>query len=453
MAGEVTTQESAAPVLAASPRKAGFLRHLRGSAFARIGWGLADQAVSSLTNVTVSLYLVHTLAPREFGAFSLAFVSYGFALNISRGLSTDPLMVRYSGVDVKRWRRAVAGATGTAIAVGMACGAVSISVAIAIGGVTGAAFLALGLTLPGLMLQDAWRYSFFALGRGVHAFLNDTIWAVLMGPFIVILRLTGHASVFWVLFAWGASAAGAAAVGPLQARVTPRLMHTWIWLHLHRDLGPRYMAEGTINNSGVQLRQYAMGGMLGLDSLAYLQAATTIFGPLSILFSALGLVAIPEASRVLRRSPSKLPLFCMALGSGMLVLGLGWGAVLLIGLPRGLGNVILGPIWRPTYPLVLPMLIGILGTALAAGTGAGLHALGASRRSLRVMIFSTLSFTVLSLAGAALDGVVGSCWGAGASAWISTAMYWKQLYSAMREADITPSVKARPRPRHVRRYG
>ena len=26
--------------------------------------------------------------------------------------------------------------------------------------------MALGLTLPGLMLQDSWRFAFFALGRG-----------------------------------------------------------------------------------------------------------------------------------------------------------------------------------------------------------------------------------------------------------------------------------------------
>ena len=81
-----------------------------------------------------------------------------------------------------------------------------------------------GLTLPGLMLQDSWRYSFFALGRGGHAFLNDTIWAVTLLPALVFLRATGHADVFWFIFAWGATAAIGAAVGPLQARVLPKLL-------------------------------------------------------------------------------------------------------------------------------------------------------------------------------------------------------------------------------------
>ena len=72
-------------------------QRLRSHAVRRIGWGLADQAVSSLTNFAVSIYVARTLGAEQFGAFSLAYVTYGFALNASRGLSTDPLMVRFSG--------------------------------------------------------------------------------------------------------------------------------------------------------------------------------------------------------------------------------------------------------------------------------------------------------------------------------------------------------------------
>ena len=37
-------------------------------------------------------------------------------------------------------------------------------------------------------------------------------------------------------------------------------------------------------------------------------------------------------------------------------MALAWGVVLLVALPRGLGHWLLGPIWRPTYPLVLPLI-------------------------------------------------------------------------------------------------
>jgi O-antigen/teichoic acid export membrane protein len=440
MASEATARSASPIVESPVKRKVGLVRQLRTRAFARIGWGLADQAVSSLTNVAVSFYLVHTLTKADFGAFSVAYITYGFALNASRGLATDPLMVRYSGVEVKRWRRAVACATGTATAVGLLSGSLSISVGIIVGGVTGTAFLALGLTLPGLMLQDSWRFSFFALGRGSQAFLNDCIWAVALVPAILILRLTGHATVFWVLLAWGASAGIGAVAGAFQARVRPRLVQTWLWVYLQRDLGPRYLAEGTVSNSGYLFRGYGTGLMLGLAALGTLQASVTLFGPTTILFAAMGLVTIPEAARVVRRAPSKLGLFCLVASGGLATLGLIWGVVVLVALPRGLGGIILGPIWRPTYPLVLPTVISIVGSAVGTGPGAVLHALGASRKSLRVVILSTVLFTGFSLGGAALLGAAGVCWGTALSSWMTTVVSWWQMLVATREAGIPQSM-------------
>ena len=67
----------------------------------RLTWGLADQGMSSLTNFAVTIYVARTLGAVDFGAYSLAYVTYSFALNASRGLATDPLMVRFSGADVR----------------------------------------------------------------------------------------------------------------------------------------------------------------------------------------------------------------------------------------------------------------------------------------------------------------------------------------------------------------
>jgi hypothetical protein len=106
----------------------------------------------------------------------------------SRGLATDPLLVRFSTTDVPTWRRAVANCTGTAAAVGLATGACVLLAAALLGGATRQAFLALGLTLPGLLLQDSWRFAFFARGRGSQAFLNDVAWAVTLFPALVLLQ-------------------------------------------------------------------------------------------------------------------------------------------------------------------------------------------------------------------------------------------------------------------------
>src|SRR5690349_13877198 len=88
------------------PRTTVFQR-MRSHVVRRLGWGVADQIVSSLTNFAVSIYVVRALGAVQFGAFGLAYVTYGVALNASRGLATDPLMVRFSGTGLPTWRRAV----------------------------------------------------------------------------------------------------------------------------------------------------------------------------------------------------------------------------------------------------------------------------------------------------------------------------------------------------------
>src|SRR5213078_1807930 len=95
------------------------VRRLPRQGVRRLSWGIADQAVSSLTNFAVTIYVARVLGATQFGAFSLAYVTYAFALNASRGLATDPLMVRFSGTDLPTWRRAVASCTGTATVVGL----------------------------------------------------------------------------------------------------------------------------------------------------------------------------------------------------------------------------------------------------------------------------------------------------------------------------------------------
>ena len=366
----------------------------------RLSWGVADQAMSSLTNFAVSIYVVHVLGAVQFGAFSLAYVTYSFALNASRGLATDPLMVRFSGTDLPTWRRAVAGCTGTAATVGLAAGACVLAAAAVLGGTARAAFLALGLTLPGLLLQDSWRYSFFALGRGSQAFLNDTIWAAALLPALVFLRVTGHANVFWFVFAWGAAAAVAAAAGPLQARVVPRLSGArGVAVDGTVTSGPATLRRAPPSARATQLRTYGIGLILGLAAVGIVQAAATLMGPITILFLGMSLVAIPEAARVLRRSPAApaavLPARQRRTGCGGARVG-NRAAGRAAERARGLAA-------RPD--LAANVSAGAAAGAFrdrpgaSLGAGAGLHGLGAARRSLRAMILMSAAYLILGLGG------------------------------------------------------
>ena len=166
----------------------------------------------------------------------------------------------------------------------------------------------------------------------------------------------------------------------------PNLAGAAGWLSRHRDLGPRYLAENTGGNASDTLRSYGLSSLLGLAAVGYIQATNVLLGPIKDNFSGISLITMPEAAELLRRSPRHLPLFCAVVSIGLAVLSLAWGVVLLVALPRGLGHLMLGSIWRPTYPLVLPTTIALIGGCVSTGALLGLHALGAARRSLRAVI-------------------------------------------------------------------
>jgi O-antigen/teichoic acid export membrane protein len=394
--------------------------------------------MSSLTNFLLSIFVARSLGAVQFGAFSLAFVTYGLAINASRGLSIEPLLIRFSGTVPPIWRRATAHSTGTALLVGLATGAGALVAGRVTGGTTGLAFVALGLTLPGLMLQDSWRYAFFALGQGHQAFINDTIWAVVLVPALVLLRMTGHTNVFWFVLAWGAAANVAAAVAPLQARVVPNLVGAAEWLSRHRDLGPRYLLENTGGNVSGTLRTYSVSYILGLAAVGYMQAANTLMGPFTIILAGVSLITLPEAAKLMRHSPRHLPLFCAVSSAALTVLAAVWGVVLLVALPKGLGQLMLGRLWRPTYPLVLPATLAMMFSCLTSGALLGLHALGAARLSLRYVLRSALLGLIFAVIGALIGGTLGAMNFIAIASLISTVMSWWQLRYALRVSGKVP---------------
>jgi len=405
----------------------------------RLGWGVADQAVSSVTNFVMVLYVAHTVGnAAQFGAFSLAYVTYSFALNASRGLTSDPLVVRFSYADPQAWRRAVASCTGTAAVVGLAVGTGILAVAALLGRTVGSAFVGLGLTLPVLLLQDSWRFSFFAIGRGSQAFLNDLIWAIALLPALILLRAAGARNIFWFVFAWGAAAGVAAAAGVLQAGVAPRLPGFWEWLSHHRDLGFRYFAENLSNSLASQLRTSCLGGIAGLAAVGYMSAASTLLGPVLVIYMGMSIVGIPEAARMARRSLRNLWRFCLLLSGGLAVVAVAWGAVLLVALPKGLGAWTLGPIWRPAYPVILPYALAMTAICTWCGATVGLHALGAARRSLFAMVVASAGSLVGGVLGALQGGAVGSARGLAVTWGIGAVIWWWELRAAMRESAIVP---------------
>ncbi|MFJ6700085.1 hypothetical protein ACIQM4_29130 [Streptomyces sp. NPDC091272] len=396
----------------------------------RLSWGLADQAASSMTNFAVGIYVARSLGLVAFGVFSLAWLTYGVVLSVSRGLATDPLVVRFSGVPDASWRTASARSSGTALGVGVGVGAACLAVGLALGGQVGGAFAALGAVLPGLLLQDAWRFAFFAAGAGRKAFVNDLVWGVALVPAMLLAARTGTVAAF--VLAWGASATGAAAYGCFQSGIRPLVSGAREWLRVHRDLGYRYLVENVGVSGAAQLRAYGLGLIVGVGAVGVVRGAELLLGPFLALLMGLSLVTVAEAARVLRQAPHRLRKFCLLLGGGQAAAALLWGGALLL-VPDRLGVLVLGGVWDAASALVVPATLGVAGAGLGVGAAAGLRALAAARRSLRCQLFASACYVGGGLGGAAVGGTAGSAWGVAAATLISSAVWWLQLRSALRE--------------------
>lgn len=423
----------------------GWVQSLRATALSRnvrsvarrVSWGLGDQAVSSLTNFAVGIYVARSLDLADFGIFTLAWVTYGVVLNISRGLATDPLAVRFSAAPVEAWRGAVARASGTALLVGLVTGVAVALAGAGIGGAVGGSFVALGLILPAVLLQDSWRYAFFAAGQGRKAFTNDLVWAAALIPAMLVAAQYG--SVVGFVLAWGLSGAAAAAFGCVQVRLVPQLAAARAWVYRHRDLGPRYLVENVSLSGASQLRMYGLGAIAGLAAVGTFRGAELLMGPFLTLMMGLGLFAVPEAARVLQRSPRRLPQFCLLLGGTQASGALVWGLGLLFLLPDPAGRFVLGAVWVSASALIVPATLSVMNASLQIGAFAGLRALGASRRSMRAQLLTAGATVAGGLAGAAVGGALGSAWGVALARTLVAVVWWWQLRAGLRDLPMQPA--------------
>jgi O-antigen/teichoic acid export membrane protein len=418
----------------------------------RGAWVVLDQAVSSLTNFGLSVVVLRAVGPREFGAFTLMLATYMVALCVWRAVGGDPQLVRHSHGSVSEGRGASQAAAGLALAMGVAGGALLLAASVVIGGIVGSALAHLAVVLPGLLLQDAWRYTFFASHAPARALVNDLTWALIQAAFTAWVLLGGHAAMTPFILAWGCSATVAAGLGAWQAGTLPRPGRAWGWLRDHRDLGPRFAAESGIALAAWQGGFVAIGAVAGLGVLGTVNAARVVLGPFNLL--ALGVVgfAVPEGAAIWRRSPERLRRATALLGGGLALAALVCSALVFV-LPDRLGTELLGQSWRRARDL-LP-LVGLWVAAESAGQGAriGLMVLGEARGLLRARAVTAPLILAGGPAGAALGGARGAAIGL-AVAHLLGARYWWHVFStshrhALDERAVPPEPDAPVTPTQV----
>lgn len=399
----------------------------------RAGWGLADQAFSSLTNFAVGVAVARALGPDDFGAFTLAFVTYLLVVNASRAVTTEPFVVRYTGADPGRWRAGARAATGTALALGCAAGIGCLLTGWAVGGRVGAAYVGVGITLPGLLLQDCLRFCFFARERPEQAFVNDLIWFVLLVPGMALLVATGRDTMTSLALMWGGSATVAALAGIIQSGgLFPAPARALSWLKEQRDLAPRYLAEMVTMSGTDQLLFFGVGVVAGLGAVGAIRGAQIVLGLPFVLITGVRLVAVPEAVKLAKTSLNRLQRSIVLMGAALAATVLLFGAATMW-LLHPLGSALFGETWNPITRVLLPETLSQAAYGAQLGVLVGLRALAAAGRSLRARLCSGPVMALGAIAGAALNGVVGAAWGHAVGNWIGVLAWSWQFARALRE--------------------
>ncbi len=401
----------------------------------RARWSLVDQALSSLTNMAVSVFVARVVGPNEFGAFALAFATYLLALNAGRAFASQPLVIRHSAspADV-RWL-ATLGSTGAAVILGITVAIPLGIVGLTVGGPTGGTLAALAVCLPGLLLQDAWRYSFFTSSEPTKAVINDGIWVIVQVLLFSLLVITHTQNSVRFVLAWGAAATVAGFGGCLQTRCRPNFRGGIRWFKSHSDIAPMLAVEMLATAGVTQIAFFCLAAAAGVETVGAIRAASLLFGPLNVVWVGAIVVILPEVVRLHSSAPSRLFGFSVALAIGMAGISLAMGSVVFF-LPSSVGHALLGTNWLVARPIVPAVTLQVVASAVLATAALPMRVLEAVRQTMSIRLILVPLTVGAYTAGGVLAGAAGAtlC-GAGVTglgAWLA----WRQAIKAMRYESL-----------------
>lgn len=404
-----------------------------GTLAGRSFWALADQLFSSLANFLLGLSVARSATPREFGAFAVVLTIYQLVVFMSRAVASDPLVMRFSATAREPWRTASKAATGTSLVLGVGSAVLLLTASPLVPDMVGTLLLALALGMPGLLLQDCWRYSFFAAAEPRKAALNDLLWLVAMVAVGAGLIVFDRATVRSFVLAWAGGATLAALVGCWQARAAPSVGRAAGWLSSHRDITARLAAELLLENGSVQVALFAVAAISGLAAIGSIRAALILIGPLYVVYQSVQAWAVPEGVRLLGSRPARVARAVHVLAVTLASVALLWG-VLLLFLPDTVGRAFLGDSWRGAHALLVPLTFLCVATGTIAGTDAGLRALVAVDRTLRASAIAAPLIVGLTTVGATVSDAPGAATGWALSNCILAAIMWVEFHRANAQA-------------------
>jgi O-antigen/teichoic acid export membrane protein len=253
--------------------------------FARTSiWGLADQALISVTNFATMLILARELAASEFGAFVLAYTALLFLNGIQTALVTQPHNVLGQGRPSADYVRYTSSTALGQLALSGVLSLVALAgalVAAPLASHVAAILLALVLTIAAWQLQEFTRRILYTEGALASAFVVDLLsYGGQVGALLAFSSLTALDAAS-ALYVAGATSALGAAFGAWKIRRS-------LGRRVHRDdlrenwmFGKWLAAALAASWVAGPFYIYLTAVMHGASAAGVLKAAQIVLGPLN----------------------------------------------------------------------------------------------------------------------------------------------------------------------------
>jgi O-antigen/teichoic acid export membrane protein len=375
-------------------------RELVGGAH-RIAGAATSQGLSSLSNVVIIAAIGRGGGASGLGRFTLAFSAYLITLSLCRALVSQPVLTLRGklGAGDSRLNASVTAVGSLAFAAGL----LSIGVGI---GLHRAEFIAAGLLMAPLCVQDLLRFAFFQTNRPWGAALLDAIWLLASLASFPIILWRGSPVVAMVLWGVGALVSAVAGLVILRVRFTsPLLAHRW-WRQEARHLGTGLVLESLAYSLGSQASLWVIAVILGGSDLGLLKGAQTVVGPAMMVLAGFTMVTVPRVAQ----SPQSQSLGSTWAISGRALLLVAGTSGVLVGAGPLVVRILFGSSLDVSQSLLLPTAVQFCVNALATGPVILLMvrqrggALAAARAA-------SMAVAVAAVAGASRSfGIVGAAW-------------------------------------------
>ncbi|MGY1719463.1 MULTISPECIES: hypothetical protein [unclassified Blastococcus] len=342
-------------------------RALRGGKLVSRGLTVADQAISSASNMLLSVAIASGVSASVFGEFAIIYSIYWLLLGGTRAAVLDPLLITQRNVLKGAPVHLVAVASAAAVgAIGIPVGLLLLATPLDV------AWVVFFLGLPALLVQDALRYVGFFEQRPGRAVLLDGVWLVVMIVATVLALTDVISGTAVVLGLWILGALLADVIGLVAFRLRREPLHLRARLRAMWPVSGPLLGDFALSSGSGQLTIFVLPLVASTALLGSLKAAQVANGPLNITVAAASVICLPMVASAVesdRNRALRIGRFASLALAGVAVV---YGTVLVL-LPQGVGQALFGESWGSGWLVaavsVQMVLFGITHGALLAMRG------------------------------------------------------------------------------------